>query len=426
MSKIKEIKGIEILDSRGNPTIAVQLTTVSGHKGLAMVPSGASTGENEALELRDHDPKRYFGKGVQKAISHINGPIQKALIGHSVEEQRKLDRLMIDLDGTENKSNLGANAILGVSLAIAHTAANVKNIPLYRHLQTAPRSFPIPMMNIINGGAHADNTVDFQEFMIIPHAFSQMKERIRVGAEIFHTLKKILHEKRLSTSVGDEGGFAPNLSSNEEALDLILHAIEKAGYHPAHQVSIALDVAASFFYQDGRYLKGKKRGLKDSRTTDEQIDYLRSLCDRYPITSIEDGLDENDWSGWAALTRVLGPKVQLVGDDIFVTNAKLLQKGIDNHIANAILIKLNQIGTLTETLDTIALAKKHHYKTIISHRSGETEDTTIADLSLATGAGQIKTGSLSRSDRVAKYNRLLLLEAIEGGKANQRYNDITI
>lgn len=410
MSKIKKIQGIEVLDSRGTPTVAVLLSTAN-HTGLAMVPSGASTGEHEALELRDNDPKRYFSKGVLHAISNINGPLQQALIGHDILDQRAIDELMIHLDGTENKSRFGANAILGISLAAAITAAKVKNVPLYRHLQTAPPSLPIPMMNIINGGAHADNTVDFQEFMIIPHAFAEMKERIRVGAEIFHTLKKILHDKRLSTSVGDEGGFAPNLASNEEALDLILRAIEKAGYEPFHEVSIALDVAASFFYQDGFYLKGKKRGLKEKRSSEEQIGYLAELCKNYPITSIEDGLDENDWKGWKKLTQTLGSQVQLVGDDIFVTNQNLLQKGIDQHIANAILIKLNQIGTLTETLDTIQLAKTSRYNTIISHRSGETEDTFIADLAVATASGQIKTGSLSRSDRVAKYNRLLLIES---------------
>jgi len=410
MSKIKNIEGIEILDSRGNPTICVKLTTDDNHQGLSMVPSGASTGIKEALELRDHDSTRYLGKGVLKAIANINGPIKTALLGQDVLEQRKLDELMIKLDGTENKTNLGANAILGASLAIAHAGALVKNIPLYQYLQTDPFTLPIPMMNIINGGAHADNTVDFQEFMIAPHGFSEMKERVRVGAEIFHTLKKLLSEKNLATSVGDEGGFAPNLKSNEEALDFIVLAIEKAGYKLGDQVSIALDCAASFFYQDGFYLKGKKLNLNEKRTSEEQIEYLKELCNHYPINSIEDGLDENDWEGWKKLTDALGTKIQIVGDDIFVTNSKLLKEGIDKKIGNAILIKLNQIGTLTETLDTIALAKQHRYKNVISHRSGETEDTTIADLAVATAAGQIKTGSLSRSDRVAKYNRLIMIE----------------
>ena len=410
MSQIQDIFASEILDSRGNPTLAVTVKVSSGKSAIAMVPSGASTGVLEALELRDKDPKRYLGKGVLKAVNNVNGPIANALKGKEVTEQEQLDHLMIELDGSENKENLGANAILGASLAIARVGAKVRGEPLYRYLQNDTFSLPMPMMNILNGGAHADNTIDFQEFMIIPRGFKKMSERVRVGSEIFHWLKKILLEKGLATSVGDEGGFAPNLKSNEEALDYVVKAIEKAGYKPGDEVSIALDCAASFFYENGHYLKAKKLKSERARTSIEQIEYLKELSNRYPITSIEDGLDENDWAGWEEMTKALGQNMQIVGDDIFVTNPKILKKGIEKGVGNAILIKLNQIGTLTETLETISLAKKSNYKTIISHRSGETEDTFIADLAVATGAGQIKTGSLSRSDRVAKYNRLILIE----------------
>lgn len=404
MSRIKDIQGIEVLDSRGTPTVAVVVHLDNGVQGMAMVPSGASTGMHEAIERRDGDSKRYFGKGVLKAISNIEDLILPSLIGRDPCNQTDIDKIMIDLDGTPNKARLGANAILGVSLAVARAAANIKNKPLYLYIQELSKgilSFPMPMMNILNGGAHADNEIDFQEFMIRPIGFSSMHDRIRVGSEIFHSLKKLLSQKGLSTSVGDEGGFAPHLFSNEEALEFIVHAIEKSGYRPGEDVSIALDCAASFFYEDGFY---------KNRSSAEHVEYLISLCRKFPIDSIEDGLDENDWDGWELLTKRLGNDLQIVGDDIFVTNPLFLQKGIDLGIANAILIKLNQIGTLTETLDTIKLAKINNYKTIISHRSGETEDTFIADLAIGTNAGQIKAGSLSRSDRTSKYNRLLLLE----------------
>lgn len=416
MPKITDIHALEILDSRGNPTLEVFVKTSSG-VGKAAVPSGASTGEHEAVELRDNDPKRYLGKGVLKAVANVNGPLAKLLIGTSVADQRTLDAKMIEADGTPNKARYGANAILGISLAAARANAAVQNLPLYRCIGNFkdPVRMPIPMMNILNGGAHADNLLDFQEFMICPAGAPSFKEAVRWGSEIFHTLKKLLAQAGNGTSVGDEGGFAPRLSSNEEALDFILRAIEQAGYAPHKQISIALDCAASEFYDpsSGLYLEKKKKsaGLPfTSRTEQEQIDYLHSLCKRYPIHSIEDGLDQNDWKGWALLTEKMGKEVQLVGDDIFVTNPLFLQKGIDLKVGNAILVKVNQIGTLTETLDAIALAKKNQYATIISHRSGETEDTTIADISVATSAGQIKTGSLSRSDRVAKYNRLLEIE----------------
>ena len=404
MSRIKDIRGIEVLDSRGTPTVAVVVSLENGMQGMAMVPSGASTGMNEAIELRDGDPKRYFGKGVLKAISNIDDCILPALKGRDPCYQSDIDGIMIDLDGTDNKARLGANAILGVSMAVARAAANLNNTPLYLYIQQLAKgilSFPMPMMNILNGGAHANNDIDFQEFMIRPIGFSSMHDRIRVGAEVFHSLKKLLSQKGLSTAVGDEGGFAPHLLSNVDALEYIVRAIEKSGYIPGIDVSIALDCAASFFYEDGLY-RGK--------SIEDHIDYLASLCKQFPIDSIEDGLDENDWDGWKLLTVCLGNIFQIVGDDIFVTNPLFLQKGIDLEIANAILIKLNQIGTLTETLDTIAMAKESGYRTIISHRSGETEDTFIADLAIGTNAGQIKTGSLSRSDRTSKYNRLLLLE----------------
>ncbi len=413
MSTIKDIKAFEVLDSRGNPTIACEVVLSSGHTGLAMVPSGASTGSREALELRDKDPKRYDGKGVKTAISHIENTLKPALLRHKINEQAKLDHLMLEIDGTENKSKLGANAILAVSLACAHAAAHDAALPLYRYLnQDGAISLPVPMMNIINGGAHADNSLDFQEFMIVPWGASSFAEAVRFGAEVFHTLKKILHKKGLNTNVGDEGGFAPNIASHEEAITLILEAIVQAGYRPFDDIALALDSASSEFYKDGHYhSEGKKL------TSAEMVSYYAHLAEHYPIISIEDGLAEGDWAGWKLLTEKLGQKVQLVGDDIFVTNPKIFKKGIEEKIGNAILIKLNQIGTLTETLDTIHMAHKSHYKTIISHRSGETEDTTIADLAVATHAGQIKTGSLSRTDRVAKYNRLIMIEQTLGKQA---------
>ncbi len=409
MSLIESCHALEILDSRGNPTLKVTVRTPDGFLGQASVPSGASTGEHEAVELRDNDPKRYNGKGVLKAISHVNGPINQLLKGKSIFDQEALDQAMIALDGTPNKSNLGANAILGVSLASARCAASTKNQPLYHYLGGPQANLlPCPMMNVINGGVHADNGLDFQEFMIRPIGAPTFRESIRYGAEVFHALKSLLKKRNLSTAVGDEGGFAPHLSSHEEALDLIVEAIQKAGYRPKTDITIALDPASSEFYKNGTY---------SGKTTDEQIDYLINLCKTYPIDSIEDGLDQNDWKGWVALTKKLGSKIQLVGDDIFVTNTHFLQKAISLHAANAILIKVNQIGTLTETAAAIKLAKAHNYKTVMSHRSGETEDTTIADLAVAFGCGQIKTGSLCRSERIAKYNRLLEIEEALGKKA---------
>lgn len=412
MAKIQSIQALEILDSRGNPTLEVFLKTDQGHLATACVPSGASTGEHEAIELRDKDPKRYLGKGVQKALKNVEGPLQELLIGKSVLDQEKLDQAMIDLDGTENKSKLGANAILGVSLAIARAGAMCENVSLFKYISKGKKiSMPTPMMNIINGGAHADNTVEFQEFMIRPIKAPSFSEGLRWGAEIFHHLKKILQAKGFATSVGDEGGFAPNLGSNKEALQVIIEAIEKAGYRPLEDVTIALDCAASEFFdkKTKRYIEKKKKNSSMSLSSKEQAEELKNLCHLFPIDSIEDGLDENDWEGWKILTSLL-PDKQIVGDDLFVTNPKFLQRGIDEKAANAILIKLNQIGTLTETLQTIALAQKNHFNTVISHRSGETSDTFIADLAVATNSGQIKTGSLSRSDRVSKYNRLLRIE----------------
>ncbi|WP_194847438.1 phosphopyruvate hydratase [Candidatus Neptunochlamydia vexilliferae] len=412
MAKIKKIHAREILDSRGNPTLKVELTTDTGITGRAAVPSGASTGEHEAVELRDNDPKRYGGKGVQKAVANVNGPLAKLLKGQSVLEQETIDRMMIGADGTSNKGNFGANALLGISLAAARARAMSQKIPLYQAItQDSATLLPIPMMNILNGGAHADNSLEFQEFMIRPIGAPTFSEALRYGAETFHALKKLLQEKNYATSVGDEGGFAPNLSSDEEALDFILKAIEKVGLTPGKEITLALDCAASEFYD-----KEKKLYL-GKNTAADQVTYLKKLSDNYPIDSIEDGLDENDWEGWEHLTKELGDKIQIVGDDIFVTNTTFLKKGIDTHVANSILIKVNQIGTLTETLEAIALAKKNHYRTVISHRSGETEDTFIADLAVATRAGQIKTGSLSRSDRVAKYNRLLAIEDQLGNSA---------
>ncbi len=405
MSKIKDIKAREILDSRGNPTVEVDVLLESGAKGRAAVPSGASTGSKEALELRDNDPKRYQGKGVLKAVNNVNTIIKDALIGLESSHQRQIDETMIKLDGTENKTNLGANATLGVSLAVLKATAKEKNIPLYKFFGDEI-SLPRPMMNILNGGAHADNNLDFQEFMIIPNA-KNFKETLRIGSEVFHTLKKVLKENGFNTGVGDEGGFAPNLNTNEEALDMLMEAIKEAGYTPGKDVNFALDVAASEFYEDGIYnLKGANKKL----TSNELVDYYQTLIDKYPIISIEDPVDEEDWEGFRKMTEKYGDKIQLVGDDLFVTNIKYLQKGIDNKAGNAILIKLNQIGTFTETLETINLAKENGYKTIISHRSGETEDVTIADLAVALNLGQIKTGSLSRSERTAKYNELLRIE----------------
>ena len=423
MVKIKSIHALEILDSRGNPTLEVILHAENGAIGKAAVPAGASTGEHEAVELRDKDPKRYFGKGVLNAVASVNGPLTKLLIGKDLFDQSAIDQLMIQADGTANKSKFGANAILGISLAAVKAAAASKNLPLYHYLGGSDATLlPCPMMNILNGGVHADNLLDFQEFMIRPIGAPNFREALRWGSEIFHTLKKLLKSNGFSSAVGDEGGFAPLISSNEAALDMIVQAIEKAGYKPGQGVSIALDLAASEFYdpKTQTYFERKKKEAKEpfiTRSAVEQIAYLESLCSKYPIDSIEDGLDQNDWKGWQLLTSQLRSKLQLVGDDLFVTNPNFLQKGITENIANAILIKVNQIGTLTETLQAIALAKKNHYATILSHRSGETEDTTIADLSVATSAGQIKTGSLSRSDRVAKYNRLLEIEDELGSRA---------
>lgn len=416
MSYIRSVKGREILDSRGNPTIEVEITTDQNIAVKASVPSGASTGEHEALELRDGDPQYYSGKGVLKAVSNVNGPIAQLLLGEHVCDQERLDQLMIQSDGTENKSHFGANAILGTSLALARAGAASTKLPLFRYIGGChAHILPCPMMNILNGGAHADNTLDFQEFMIRPVGAPNFREAVRWGAEIFHALKSILKKEGHITAVGDEGGFAPHLKSNEEAFDLILQAIEKVGLRPGSQVSLALDCAASEFYDKGtqRYIEKKKKQRQEKfieRTSDEQVDYLDQLCRNYPIDSIEDGLAEWDWSGWQVLTQKLGKRIQLVGDDIFVTNPKFLRKGIEMGVGNAILIKVNQIGTLSETLETIRLAQTHGYATIISHRSGETEDSFIADIAVATNAGQIKTGSLSRSDRVAKYNRLLAIE----------------
>ncbi|MEX1012995.1 MAG: phosphopyruvate hydratase [Waddliaceae bacterium] len=406
MSNIQSIKAIEVLDSRGFPTVEVTLTTDQGITVRAAVPSGASTGKFEAIELRDGDKKRYFGKGVQKAVNQVNGPIREILTGQSVFDQMRLDFKMIEADGTENKGNFGANAILACSLAIARAGAETAKLPLYRYIGGAHAYvLPCPMMNIINGGVHADNLLDFQEFMIRPIGAQSFKEALQWGSEIFHHLKSILKENKQITAVGDEGGFAPNLKSNEEALDLILSAITKAGLNPGSDVTLALDCAASEFYDNGSYVQQNAR-----RTSDEQIKYLTNLVKQYPIDSIEDPLDEEDWEGWTALTETLASDVQIVGDDIFVTNPKRLRRGIKEGVANSILIKLNQIGTVSETLETIELAKSSAYTTVISHRSGETADTFIADLSVAVNSGQIKTGSLSRTDRIAKYNRLLQIE----------------
>ena len=405
MSKIKNIKAREILDSRGNPTVEVDVVLESGVIGRASVPSGASTGEREAIELRDNDLTRYNGKGVLKAVNNVNTIIKASLIGENALDQKRIDNIMIKLDGTKNKSNLGANAILGVSMAVLKAAANYYKEPLYKYFDKEI-SMPRAMMNILNGGMHADNGLDFQEFMIVPEAPS-FAERLRIGSEVFHSLKSVLKEKGLSTNVGDEGGFAPNLNTNVEALDAIIDAIKLAGYKPGENVFLALDVAASEFYRDGKYyLKGENRIL----TTSGLISYYEDLINKYSIISIEDPVDENDWEGFSEITQKLGDKIQLVGDDLFVTNKEYLQKGIDMKAGNAILLKVNQIGTITETLETIKMAKDAGYKTIISHRSGETEDVTIADLAVALNLGQIKTGSLSRTDRTSKYNELLRIE----------------
>jgi len=415
---IAAIHALEILDSRGNPTLKVTVTTKEGLIGQASVPSGASTGEHEAVELRDLDPKRYFGRGVLLAVANVNGPIQHLLKGKAVVNQQMIDQAMIDFDATLNKSELGANAILGVSLAVAKAAAATKKEPLYRYLGGEQANLlPCPMINIINGGAHADNLLDFQEFMIRPIGAPSFREAIRWGSEVFHCLKTILKNHSLSTSVGDEGGFAPAIDSNEKALDLIMAAIEKAGFRPGKDLTIALDCAASEFYEKGLYVEKKRGAYGKKRSAEEQVFYLNELTHRYPIDSIEDGLDQNDWPGWLLLTQMMGSKIQLVGDDLFVTNTQFLKRGIEEKTANAILIKVNQIGTLTETAAAIHMAQQNRYGTIISHRSGETEDTTIADLSVAFRSGQIKTGSLSRSDRVAKYNRLLEIEDELGSAA---------
>ena len=416
MTEIADVRAREILDSRGNPTLEAEVELSCGAVGSAMVPSGASTGSREALELRDQDAGRYLGKGVQKAVGHVNTLIRERLMGMNPTMQQAVDQAMLELDGTDNKAVLGANAMLGVSLAAAHAAAAASGVKLYEHLakldETAGRySMPVPMMNILNGGEHADNNVDIQEFMIQPVGVTSFAEALRAGAEIFHALRAVLKEEGLATAVGDEGGFAPNLASNRAALESIVVAIEKAGYTPGKDIYLALDCAASEFYHDGRYvLSGEGREF----SSEEFVGYLEGLVSEFPILSIEDGLDESDWGGWALMTERLGDRVQLVGDDLFVTNPSILKRGIDNHVANAILVKVNQIGTLSETLEAIQMAREANYAVVISHRSGETEDTTIADLAVATAAGQIKTGSLCRSDRVAKYNRLLRIEDWSG------------
>ncbi len=422
MTKIADITAREILDSRGNPTVEVEATLESGATGQAAVPSGASTGDKEAVELRDGDKGRYLGKGVEKAVGHVNGEIADALIGMDATPQAAVDRLLIELDGTDNKSRLGANAILGASLAIAKAAAAHHDLPLYAYIGGAnAKELPVPMMNVLNGGQHADNNVDVQEFMILPVGADTFREALRMGAEVFHHLKKELSQRGYHTAVGDEGGFAPDLKSNEEALEVMLKAIDRAGYRPGEDVYLGLDVAASEFYKDGKYVLEAEGKSLDS---DEMVRWMAELVEKYPILSIEDGLDQNDWDGWKTLTTELGGKIQLVGDDLFVTNTKILARGIKEGVCNSILIKLNQIGTLTETLDAIEMAKRAGYTSVVSHRSGETEDTTIADVVVATNAGQIKTGSLSRSDRIAKYNQLLRIESELGPAAQYRGMDV--
>jgi enolase len=417
MSEIVEVVGREVLDSRGNPTVEVEVVLDSGATGRAIVPSGASTGEYEAVELRDGG-SRYLGKGVLRAVENVNNLIAQVAIGMDATDQRALDNALIELDGTENKSRIGANAMLGVSLAVAHAAASELELPLYRAIG-GPHAhvLPVPMMNVINGGAHADNNVDLQEFMIMPVGARNFREALRWGVETYHTLKKVLADRGLSTAVGDEGGFAPNLSSNEDAVAILVEAIEKAGYAPGKDIAIALDPAMSELYRDGAYhLTGEGKVL----SAPEMVEWWTSLVDRYPIVSIEDGMAENDWSGWAQMTAALGSRIQLVGDDLFVTNTRRLQMGIDQSVANSVLIKVNQIGTLSETLDTVELATRHSYTSVMSHRSGETEDSTIADLAVATNCGQIKTGAPARSDRVAKYNQLLRIEEMLGDTARFR------
>ncbi|MFN7536225.1 MAG: phosphopyruvate hydratase [Burkholderiales bacterium] len=416
MSAIVDIIGREVIDSRGNPTVECDVLLESGAMGRAAVPSGASTGSREAIELRDGDKSRYLGKGVLKAVGNINTEISEAIVGLDAAEQAFIDKALIELDGTENKARLGANATLAVSMAVARAAAEETGLPLYRYFGgSGAMSMPVPMMNVINGGAHADNNLDLQEFMILPVGAPTFREAIRYGATVFHTLKKLLHDRHLNTAVGDEGGFAPSLKSHEEALKLLIEAIEKAGFEPGSQIALALDCAASEFYKDGKYhLDGE--GLKLSAT--EWTSMLKSWCDKYPIISVEDGMHEGDWNGWAHLTKELGKQVQLVGDDLFVTNTKILQEGISKGIANSILIKINQIGTLTETFAAIEMAKRANYTAVVSHRSGETEDATIADIAVGTNALQIKTGSMSRSDRIAKYNQLLRIEEDLGDVAS--------
>ncbi|MCD6673106.1 MAG: phosphopyruvate hydratase [Burkholderiaceae bacterium] len=408
MSAIVDIIGREIFDSRGNPTVECDVLLETGVMGRAAVPSGASTGSREAIELRDGDKARYLGKGVLEAVEHINTEISESIMGLDATEQAYIDRTLIELDGTENKSRLGANAMLAVSMAVAKAAADDSGLPLYRYFGgSGAMALPVPMMNVINGGAHANNNLDLQEFMIVPLGAPTLREALRYGAEVFHSLKKLLHDRAMSTAVGDEGGFAPSVKNHEAAIQLVLEAIEAAGYEPGRQIALALDCAASEFFRDGRYhLAGEGLTL----SANDFANLLSTWCDRYPIVSIEDGMAEDDWEGWKLLTDVLGDRVQLVGDDLFVTNTKLLQRGIDEGIANSILVKINQIGTLTETFSAIELAKRYNYTAVISHRSGETEDTTIADIAVATNALQIKTGSMSRTDRVAKYNQLLRIE----------------
>jgi enolase len=418
MSVISDIRAREILDSRGNPTVEADVVLKSGVRGRAAVPSGASTGEREALELRDNEPKRYLGKGVRSACANVNGEIKKALLGKDAREQSAIDEIMIELDGTPTKSRLGANALLAVSLATARAAAAGANLPLYRYLNglagAVPMLMPVPMMNIINGGAHADNNIDFQEFMILPVGAPSFSEALRAGTEVFHALKKVLQGMKLNTAVGDEGGFAPDLKSNEEALQVILQGIEKAGYRPGADVALGIDAASSEFSKNGKY---ELQSEGASLSPDQLVDKFAAWVAKYPIITIEDGMGENDWAGWAMLTDKLGKKIQIVGDDLFVTNTAILAEGIKNGIANSILIKVNQIGTLSETLAAISMARQAGYTAVISHRSGETEDAFIADLAVANGTGQIKTGSLSRSDRVAKYNQLLRIEEELGAKA---------
>ncbi|MDE3165615.1 MAG: phosphopyruvate hydratase [Acidobacteriota bacterium] len=409
MSSIVKISGIEILDSRGNPTVEAEVFLADGSVGRAAVPSGASTGEHEACELRDDDKSRYLGKGTTKAVAAVNGPIAKALHGHDATLQATIDGIMIDLDGTPNKSNLGANAILAVSMATARAAANSHKTPLFRYIGGANAcTLPVPMMNVINGGAHADSSVDMQEFMIVPYGAAKFSESLRMGVETFHTLKGVLKKKGYSTAVGDEGGFAPNLKSNDEALEVLLEAITKAGYKPGEQIGIALDPASSEFYKDGKYIFKKSDGSQ--RTSEQMVEYWANWRRQYPIVSLEDGMAEDDWDGWKLLTDTLGSNTQLVGDDLFVTNTARLTRGIESNTANSILVKVNQIGSLTETLDAMLTASKNGYTAVVSHRSGETEDPFIADLAVATNAGQIKTGSASRTDRIAKYNQLLRIE----------------